>query len=34
MIVSLLSGLDYDLQGFKEQILASETLLTTANAYE
>jgi len=31
MIASLLFGLDSDLRGFKDQILASETLPTTAN---
>ena len=33
MIASLLSGLDSDLRGFKDQILASETLPTAVNAY-
>ena len=33
MIASLLFGLDSDLRGFKDQILASETLPTAANAY-
>jgi hypothetical protein len=33
MIASLFSGLDSDLRGFKDQILASETLPTAANAY-
>ena len=33
MITSLLTILDSDLRGFKDQILASETLTTTANAY-
>lgn len=33
MIASLLSGLDSDLCGFKDQSLASETLPTAANAY-
>ena len=33
MITSLLTILDSDLRGFKDQILASETLPTTANAY-
>ena len=33
MIASLLSGLDTDLQGFKDQILASEILPIAANAY-
>jgi hypothetical protein len=33
MIASLLFGLDSDLRGFKDQILASETLPTTANTY-
>ena len=33
MVASLLSGLDSNLSGFKDQILASETLPTIANAY-
>ena len=33
MIAFLLSGLDSKLRGFKDQILASETLPTAANAY-
>jgi hypothetical protein len=33
MITSLLSYLDSDLRGFKDQFLASETLPTAANAY-
>ncbi|KAL7000749.1 hypothetical protein U1Q18_052372 [Sarracenia purpurea var. burkii] len=33
LIASLLSGLDYDLHGFKDQILASETLHAASNAY-
>lgn len=33
MVASLLFGLDSDLKGFKDQILASETLPTAANAY-
>ncbi|XP_057476386.1 uncharacterized protein LOC130764266 [Actinidia eriantha] len=33
MIASLLYGLDPELHGFKDQILASETLPTAANAY-
>ena len=33
MMAFILMGLDYDLQGFKDQILASETLPSAANAY-
>ena len=33
MIAFLLSSLDSKLRGFKDQILASETLPTAANAY-
>ena len=33
MIASLLSELDANLHGFKDQIPASETLPTVANAY-
>jgi hypothetical protein len=33
MIASLLFGLDSGLRGFKDQILASETLPSAANAY-
>lgn len=33
MLASLLFGLDYDLRGFKDQMLVSETLPTTTNAY-
>ena len=33
MIASLLSSLDSDLCGFKDQILVSETLPTAINAY-
>ena len=33
MIASLLSELDANLHGFKDQIPASETLATVANAY-
>ncbi|KAF7119628.1 hypothetical protein RHSIM_Rhsim13G0000300 [Rhododendron simsii] len=33
MVASLLFGLDTDLSGFKDQILAGETLPTAANAY-
>ena len=33
MIVSMLSSLDSDLRGFKDQILASKTIPAVANAY-
>lgn len=33
MLASLLFCLDYDLRGFKDLMLVSETLPTTTNAY-